>query len=410
MRTTLTQYRQEMADEMDAILDFWRTHAPDQTYGGFIGRIDHHQMKDHTAPKGIVLNARILWTFSTAYAYNHIPSDLVLAQRAYEYIIQFFEDKLNGGYYWMLDHTGLLLQSKKQSYAQAFVIYAFVAYYHITQQPEVLEKAIAVFRLMEKYSYDPVYKGYIEAVSDTWQPIEDVRLSDKDANATKTMNTHLHILEAYTSLYEVWPNEALQRSLHTQVQLFLDYFIDSVTHHLILFFNDQWKPEETILSFGHEIETVWLLRKAAKALGNETLIQTINARMPLLADASLKGWDELQGGLWYEQDESTGIMIREKHWWPQAEAMVGYLDIWQLTGRQHYLNYSIATWQFVKQYIKDAVGGEWIWGLIYDASSEGKMLHHVMTHEDKAGFWKCPYHNYRACFEVYHRLKLIMES
>ena len=235
--------------------------------------------------------------------------------------------------------------------------------------------------------------GYFEAFTRTWAPIADLRLSEKDANEKKTMNTHLHILEAYTNLYRIAPETGIRQSI---VRLLIDFdshIINKKDNHLHLFMDEDWKVKSSAISFGHDIEAAWLLLEAAEITGDEKWIQKMKANAVKMTDAAMEGLD-IDGGLWHETDSDH--LLKEKHWWPQAEAMVGFVNAWQITRDESYLQQALRTWEFIKQYIIDNDKGEWLWGVRSDYSA--------ITEEDKVGLWKCPYHNGRACLEVIRRL------
>jgi mannobiose 2-epimerase len=227
-----------------------------------------------------------------------------------------------------------------------------------------------------------------------WKPADDLRLSEKDENESKTMNTHLHIVEAYANLYTAWPEDKLRRSIQGLLEIFDRYIINRETYHLNLFMDENWNVKSTLVSYGHDIEAAWLLAECAEIINDENLISRFKELSIKLADAAAEGL-AADGGLWYEYDPATGQLVKEKHSWPQAEAMVGFFNAYQVSGREDYLQHSLDSWEFIKRYIKDNRGGEWFWGVHDDYS--------VMDKE-KAGFWKCPYHNTRACIEIIRRV------
>ena len=391
-------YRDELKEELKNILVYWSTQPLDKEHGGFYGRIGCNGRADPAATKGAVLHARILWTFSAACSHTKDPSLLPFADRAYHYIIDHFIDKKNGGVIWRVYYDGKPADTKKQVYAIAFAIYALSEYYRVTQNEEVKDLAIHLFELIEEHAHDSVYGGYIEALTADWKPLDDLRLSVKDENEKKTMNTHLHVLEAYTSLYNIWPDKKLKQQLQSLLQHFLKQIINPQTHHLHLFFTEQWELRSDLVSFGHDIEASWLLAEAAEVAGDRALQQKINSTGLSIAMSAKEGLDT-DGGLFYESVPSESKWIKEKHWWPQAEAMIGFFHAWEISGDHEWLYHSMHSWEFVKEKLLDKQNGEWFWGI-----DEKGM---VIENEDKAGFWKCPYHNSRACMEIISRIDAI---
>lgn len=394
MKQDIEQYKQEAAQELNGILGYWLTRTLDHEQGGFIGRIDNRNTVYADAPKGSVLNSRILWTFSAAYNETGKEDYLKVADRAFRYLADHFVDREYGGVYWTVDHRGAPLDTKKQIYALSFAIYGLSEYYKGSQSAEAKSLAIELYRAIVQHSYDPQYGGYIEALARDWKEMEDLRLSAKDANEKKSMNTHLHVLEGFTNLYRIWPDEGLKAKLIELVHLFLDHIIDAQTNHLILFFDEAWKPKSSIVSYGHDIEAAWLLQEAAEVLGDDALLERVKERSVKIAQAAAKGLDK-DGGLWYEWDGAEQHLVKEKHWWPQGEAMVGFFNAWQNTGDEAFLEASLGSWRFTKEHLIDKQNGEWFWGVKEDYS---------IMDEDKVGLWKCPYHNGRACIEIMRRI------
>jgi mannobiose 2-epimerase len=389
----LRTLRAELETELQRILQYWIDFSMDDVNDGFIGRIDNNNQVDLSAPKGLVLNARILWTFSAAYRLTGNRAYLDMAERAYDYLNHFFLDREHGGYYWSVEIDGNVKESRKQIYGIAFCLYGLTEYYRATNHPEALQAAHDCFTWIERYSFDAQYGGYIEAFTRDWQPITDQRLSEKDANEKKTMNTHLHILEAYTNLYRVWQGEVLKDKIVLLLENFSEHIVDPETGHLHLFFREDWSVQSGLVSYGHDIEAAWLLPEAARVISDSDAIDSTRIISQQLARAAKEGL-HTEGGIWYEKDGE--ILILEKHWWPQAEAMVGFFHAWQTTGNEEYLEAVFNTWEFVKRVLIDRENGEWFWGSTADNG--------IMAHEDKAGFWKCPYHNSRACFELIARI------
>ncbi|HKP33042.1 MAG TPA: AGE family epimerase/isomerase [Chitinophagaceae bacterium] len=396
--TSIEQYKAEVSQELENILQYWMKYTPDEINGGFVGKIDHAEKIYREAPKGSVLNSRILWSFSTAYNLTKNPEYLQIAKRAFEYILDYFFDKDYGGVYWTVDYKGNPLDTKKQIYALSFAVYGLSEYYKASNDELAKETAISLYNDIVEHSYDNKYSGYVEALTRDWKEVTDLRLSAKDVNEKKSMNTHLHVLEAFSNLYKVWPDQDLKKRVNELVEIFLDHIISKSTNHLDLFFDDAWNRKSELISYGHDIEAAWLLQDAAETLDGLTL-SAVKKRSVDLADAAAEGLD-IDGGLWYEYDPVKHHLIKEKHSWPQAEAMVGFFNAFQITGDEKYLKQSLKSWQFVQQNIRDNQCGEWYWGVKADYS--------VMDEEDKVGIWKCPYHNSRACIEIINRVSSLL--
>ena len=396
LKNKIDIFRDELTAELSNILQYWANNSVDNINGGFLGRIDENNLPDLLAPKAAVLNARILWTFSAAINFNANPVYPALCQRAYVFIKNNFFDEEYGAVYWSVDYRGTPLETKKQAYAIAFTIYALAEYYKCSKDEHVKKMAISLFEKLEKHFYDPEYGGYFEAFSRSWNSVDDLRLSDKDQNEKKTMNTHLHILEAYTNLYRIWPNELLLSQIRSLLKIFSDKIIDTETGHLGLFFDEQWNLKSNVISFGHDIEASWLLQEAAELIKNEDLNNEIRTQCEKLSVNALQALDAY-GGMWYEKNEKDSVWVKEKHWWVQAEAMAGFVNAWQQTGEEKFINKALEIWQFIKQHIKDNQYGEWIWGV-----DENNL---PLPLQDKTGMWKCPYHNSRACIEIINRLQ-----
>lgn len=395
MNNKITTLRIEVEHELTTgILPFWMEKMADNVQGGFYGRIDGDDKLHADAPKGAILNARILWTFSAAYRLLRKPEYLETATRAKRYIIDKFYDKDFGGVYWSLTADGEPLDTKKQVYAQGFAIYGLSEYARATGDREALDYAVKLFETVGKYSFDRDRNGYIEAFTREWKPIEDMRLSDKDENTSKTMNTHLHILEPYANLYRVWKDEQLERQLRNMLDLFTGKILNKKTYHLDLFFDNCWHTDGNIISYGHDIEASWLIHEAALVLGDEALLKRIEPVITNIARAADEGLNP-DGSMIYERFTAEDRTDRELHWWVQAENVVGHVNLYQHFGDEKALDTAVKCWQFIKDKIIDHANGEWHWSLMPDGT--------VNSRDDKAGFWKCPYHNGRMCMEIIER-------
>lgn len=391
-QSLLIQAKDEIVEN---ILEFWIKNTKDEEFGGFYGKIDNSLNVDIKAPKGCVLCARILWTYSAAYKKFKDERYLDMARRAYDYLLEKFWDNKYSGVYWLLDYSGKPLDTKKQIYAQAFAIYALSEYYDAVHDKESLSRALELFRDIEKYSYDDVNKGYFEAYSREWTLAEDLRLSEKDMNEKKSMNTHLHVLEGYTNLYRVCKNKEVQMKLKQLIEITIKFIIDD-NYHFKLFFDEKWNSKVKNISYGHDIEGSWLLVEAAEVLNDEELIEQVKKTAVQMAKVTLEEGIDEDGGLLNELFED-GRIDKDKHWWPQAEAVVGFINAYQLTGEDKYLDAAYNMWNFIEKNIIDKTNGEWFWMAKRSNNAHDKM--------PKVDMWKCPYHNSRVCLEILNRLK-----
>ncbi|MCF8363794.1 MAG: AGE family epimerase/isomerase [Prolixibacteraceae bacterium] len=395
MNRSIAEFIEAQENELARIMTFWSENTIDDENGGFLGQINGFGKVVKNATKGAVLNARILWTFSAAFNYTQDKKYLQMAERAFDYFVTHFFDKKNGGVIWELSAQGEPLNTRKQGYAQGFAIYGLSEYYRATGNEKSLLLAQELFWILEKYFLDKKNGGYIEAFDEQWGTLSDMRLSSIDANEPKSMNTHLHILEPYTNLYRCWKNPILENSIRKLIRVFLDKIIDSETLHFNLFFGVNWKLKSTTISFGHDIEGSWLLTEAAEVLNDKLLIDEVNAMALRMVDATMQEGTDNDGALFYERDGEH--WNTDKHWWPQAEAVVGYVNAWQITDQKKYLDEAEKVWNFIDLNIIDRKNGEWFMRVNKDGEP--------CLEEDKAGFWKCPYHNSRAIIEVCSRLK-----
>lgn len=387
--------RRVEAELRSNILPFWLKYTIDEEFGGFRGQISNDLTIDPHAAKGLILNARILWTFSKAFSVYHDLVYLTTARRAYDYLTRYFWDAEFGGVYWMLDYLGKPLDTKKRIYGQAFTVYALAEYFHASGAPEAMEKAMRMVRSIESASHDGAHGGYFETYERDWTLAQDQRLSDVDMDEKKSMNTHLHLMEAYATLLRFHEDKTVRLRLRELIEIFLDRIIDPATHHFILFFDEVWTPRSNKISFGHDIEGSWLLCEAAEIIGDAGLLKRVREVAVKMAQAvDAEGLDH-DGGLFNER-ESDGHFDTDKHWWPQAEAVVGFLNAYEISGKHRFEFAAERSWRFIERFTIDREHGEWFWLV----SREGVSA----ADRDKVGPWKCPYHNSRACFEVMERL------
>lgn len=376
------------------ILPYWIEKMEDHERGGFYGRITGNEILVPEAEKGAILNARILWTFSAAYRVLKNEEYLNAAQRAKDYLLKYFYDSEFGGVYWGLDCEGNPVDTKKQIYALGFAIYGLSEFNRATGDQEALDYAIKLFESIEEHSFDKEKNGYFEAFTREWGEIADMRLSEKDANERKTMNTHLHILEPYTNLYRVWKDERLKGQLKNLIEVFLDKILDPKSGHLNLFFDEDWNSRFNIVSYGHDIEASWLIHEAAIELGDAEILERVVPVIKRIAEAASEGYS-LGNGMIYEMNVTDNHTDTDRHWWVQAEAVVGYANLYQHFEDEFALSKAIDCWEYIKNHLLDCKNGEWFWSVRADGV--------VNREDDKAGFWKCPYHNGRMCLELIER-------
>ena len=441
----ITLMKKEMQDVLEKnILHFWMTQMVDEQHGGFYGRIDGQGVLHPEAEKGAILNARILWSFSAAYRVLKEESGkrkeviakalategtqereyLAMATRAKNYFIEHFIDKEYGGVYWSVDYMGRPLDTKKQFYAIGFAIYGLSEYARATGDREALEYALDLYDCIEEHAFDRKHNGYIEACTREWGEIADMRLSDYDANYPKSQNTHLHIIEPYTNLLrclkELHAQESgdyvpvlgsvlpigvtipmetmisVEASLRNLIDIFTDRILNPKTHHLDLFFEMNWRRGAGHLeSYGHDIECSWLLHEAALVLGDKKVLAKVEPIVREVAKASEKGLRP-DGSMIHEANLDTGHVDDDLHWWVQAENVVGWYNIYQYFGDEDALEKAGRCWNYIKSQLIDTEHGEWFWSRHADGS--------LNTTDDKAGFWKCPYHNSRMCLEIMERI------
>lgn len=388
MQVEAEKFQHQLKAELQNILSYWREYGVDEMNNGFVGKRDHFNNLIEKANKGVILNTRLLWSFSAACNFNNDPELKVLAYRAYNYLEANFYDHLNKGFFWELDYLGNTVNTRKQIYAQAFSIYSYAEYYKLSGEENAKEKALQTFGMVEKHARDLVDNGYLEAFQADWKPIKDMRLSAKDQNAPKTMNTHLHILEAYTALLQITGDIRVKEALENLINLFLSIFLNNKTGHFGLFFNEKWALQNAVISYGHDIEAAWLLIDAAKTSGNSLLITETTEAAILVADTFLKEAYVKNKGVINEKNEETGETDLDRHWWPQVEAMLGLQYAFNISGDKKYQAAILDIWDFTQNNLIDRQNGEWFFRI--DQANK------PYIQEDKLSMWKAPYHNSRA--------------
>lgn len=391
------------------ILPFWLNNMLDKKRGGWYGRMTGKGVTEKDAPRGAILYARLLWTFSAAYHKLNDCTCLEAARLTKDYILAHFMDREYGGTFWSVTADGQPLDTKKQFYAQGFMLYGFSEYARTTGDEEAMKIAVELFDIIETHAWDHIYGGYIEACARDWKPVPDMRLSAKDENCPKSQNTHLHIIEPYTNLLrllqEATPESEYTRKVSATVErlisLFINHILNPETHHLDLFFDTDWTRRSTTESYGHDIECSWLLHEAAFILKDQTILNKVEPIVREVAAASEKGLQS-DGSMIYEGEPDGSHSDCDRHWWVQAEAVVGFFNLYQHFGNEAALTKALNCWQYIKEHLIDYERGEWYWSVRADDS--------INQDDDHAGFWKCPYHNGRMCMELIERIETMLNT
>ena len=388
METRTDKFLQEVRENLTScILPYWlRLKDP---RGGFYGEVAADGTILYDAPRGVILNARIIWSFAAAYQALPDTAYLVAAVHARDYFLEHFCDHKYGGVYWSVDAAGERLDTKKQLYSQGFAIYALSELYKATGDDEVLKNAINLYKVVETYFADKENGGYIEALARDFSPLEDMSLSAHDINADKTMNSHLHVLEAYANLYQVWPDEELKAAVEKLLDI-IGTKVMAADGHLQLYFRKDWSVMPGGVSYGHDIETSWLALECAMALKDIDVVNRVRPWALAMGKAGNEGLFP-DGSMRYEKfldvkyDDS-------RQWWVQAETVVGNLWLWKYHSDPQGAERALSAWSYIRENLVDSKDGEWWWAVLPD----GK----VDLSQPKVGFWKCPYHNTRMCLQV----------
>ncbi|MBR6211505.1 MAG: AGE family epimerase/isomerase [Bacteroidales bacterium] len=367
------------------ILPFWMDYTVDPD-GGFYGTV----MNDGTprpTDKGAIMNARIIWTFSRAYRIYGNPAYKEMADRAAEYFKEHFIDKKYGGVYWSVTSEGNMSDGTKQTYANAFGVYGLSEHFRATGDISSLEAAKDIFHVLQKYSHDPVKKGYIEVFDRDWSR-SGAKGVDGRTETSKTMNTHIHVMEGFTNLWFVWPDPEVKAAILELLDILQTHLYNADTKHLILYCNDDWKMVATEDSYGHDIETSWLMCESAEAVGDEALIAKIRKQAIEMVDVALAEGIRPDGGMKYEGERLQ--------WWPECETVIGCINAWQITGDRKYFDAAAKCWDFTEKYFVDKEVGGWYKDIMADGTPVARSA--------KASMWNCPYHNSRMGYEVVARL------
>ena len=393
----LERFSDQISEHLFAhYLPFWCGPALDQKNGGWMAWLSNDLKPDRSQPKGLIVNARILWAFSAVHRVRPEPVYFDMAARAFDFVMHKFWDAKHGGAFWRLDDRGKVMDDSKKTYGQAFYIYALSEFHLAFGSPAALERAKELFELIERHAHDAKFGGYLEVCNRDWSAAgADARLSEKDMNEKKSMNNHLHVLEAYTNLFRVWPEPRVAERLRELIEIFLARILDARTKHLHHFFNEQWEVRSDTYTFGHDIEASWLLCEAAAQLGDAKLLERVRTVALQMAGAVFNEGFGADGGLCYEGQDGY-IIDTGRECWPQAEALVGFMNVFELSGNKAFFAAALQTWKFIDENLVDRVRGEWFWRINPDGQPNNEL--------PKVSEWKGPYHVTRACLEIMNRL------
>ncbi len=375
------------------IIPFW-IGMQDKEFGGYYGMLDIDLNLDKKAPKGCILNSRILWFFSNAYLMYKDESYLAAAKCAYDFMKKYMFDDTNGGIYWAVTYDGKPLDTTKHTYNQAFAVYALSSYYDATKDEEVLKTAYKLVDIIETKCSDK--DGYLEAFDINFKPAGNDKLSENGVEAGRTMNTLLHVFEAYTELYRVDKSAEIGDRLRWMLDTFVEKMYNPALKRQEVFFDMEYNTLIDLHSYGHDIETAWLLDRGLEVLEDKAyedklapVISTLEENVYNLA---------FDGNALYNECEK-GVNDTKRIWWVQAEAMVGFLNAYTKNPeKKEYIQAVEKIWAYIKEYIIDKrPGSEWL--------SEVDEAGNPFTRKPIVEPWKCPYHNGRMCLEVIKRAK-----
>ena len=383
-----TEIKEHLVNDL---IPFWQG-LKDEENGGFYGYLSYDLKLDKKAVKGCILNSRILWFFSNAYMVLGDPSLLESATHAYQFLKEHCVDDEFGGVFWSLTYDGKPEDTTKHTYNQAFSIYALASYYDASKNPEALEIAWKLYDLVESKCKDEY--GYLEAFTRSFEPEENDKLSENGVIAEKTMNTLLHVFEAYTELYRVTKEEKVAKQIRFMMDIIKDKVFNKEIGRQEVFFDRTWNTLIDLYSYGHDIETAWLVDRGLEILDDEAYTNMLSPITKIITE-NIYNRAYIDHSLVNESE--NGVVDTTRVWWAQAEAVVGFLNGYQKQGDKKFLDASVDIWNYIKKYFIDKRNGsEWFWSVKEDHTPDEKPIVEP---------WKCPYHNGRMCFEVLRRMK-----
>jgi len=385
----------QSAEGLNALLDWWTSAGFDNINQRFYGEVDNQNIPNVSSTFCVIQRSRLLWFFSAVSqleSYGHFRK---YADLQFKELITHFYDKEYGGFLWELNENYSPTVKIKKTYAQAFCIYALSEYSSLTNNKEAKDIALETYNLLESKTWDTTKGGYIEAFDQQWDGLQDMRLSQKDQNEAKTMNTHLHILEAYTRLSVVCEKQEVKLSLTRVLSIYHDKFFNPVKGHFDLFFDHDWNLKSNIISYGHDIESAWLMREAIENIEDYEIECKVENLSIKIADRILQMGLEAHGGIKNEVHNNRADTTFD--WWPQAEAVVGFLNIYDASHDEKYFHAAINCMKFIQENFFNIESGEWYWKINEQLQPEKGLM--------KSSAWKAPYHNGRMYIEILKRQK-----
>lgn len=373
------------------IIPFWQK-LRDEVYGGFYGYMGAELAVDEKAVKGCILNSRILWFFSNAVLTLKDKTLLSDAAHAYRFMKEHCLDKEYGGVFWSVSYDGEPEDVTKHIYNQAFAIYALSAYYAASRDVEALKTAFSLFSLIEEKGFDE--GGYKEALDRTFAPAANDKLSENGVMAEKTMNTLLHVFEAYTELYRVSRDEKTADRMRFMLDTIAEKVYNPVLGRQEVFFDKDWNSLIDLYSYGHDIEAAWLTDRGLEILQDDGYTEKL---APVTDTITNNIYQRAFAGHSLPNEAENGVPDTTRVWWVQAEAIVGFVNAWQKHPQeQKWLDAAGEVWEYIRtRLIDQREGSEWFWSVQADGTPNEKPIVEP---------WKCPYHNGRMCMEVIRRL------
>ena len=388
----LANYAADMREDLtERILPYWYDTTLDKTNGGYV-LADDVQGPRAATEKQLVTQSRLIWTFSRVHLKGYSAEKrnyLKAAEHGYRFLLDHFLDKKNGGYFWTTDLSGKVLNDRKIIYGESFVIYALVEYYRASNDKEALRRAIDLYHDVQQHAHDPKNGGWFEHFTRDWTPIlKPDPEAIVEVAGYKSANTHLHLMEALTELYEVTLDDETKHSLEESLRLNTTYFYPKDAGKSCFHRQPDWKevtdPKSAGLSYGHNVEFAWLMIRAQKVLGAPPAWDHFYAH---LNHAMNYGYDHEHGGLYSRGSDDKPATDTDKVWWVQAEMLAALSDALQQKRNAEYEVALKKLLDFVTNFMTDPSDGVWL----DTVTAEGKF-----KNTGKAHNWKANYHDVRA--------------